>query len=77
MAISVELFAFYRSFFEHSCDAVNALASTLNTHYIRRGYRITNAKGEIIQEPFRRSLGHAIQWFDVLQIEVESRLEGF
>ncbi|KAG1893800.1 uncharacterized protein F5891DRAFT_962452, partial [Suillus fuscotomentosus] len=44
MAISVELFAFYRSFFEHSCDAVNALASTLNTHYIRRGYRITNAK---------------------------------
>ncbi|KAG1796136.1 hypothetical protein EV424DRAFT_1547219 [Suillus variegatus] len=32
-------------------------------------------QGEIIQEPFRRSLGHVIQWFDVLQIEVERWLE--
>ncbi|KAG1769968.1 hypothetical protein EV702DRAFT_1181682 [Suillus placidus] len=78
MAISVELLAFYRSLFQHSCDAVNALASALHTHYVRRGYRITkkNAKGEIIQEPFRRSLGYAIQWFDVLQIEVEHQLEA-
>ncbi|KAG2104041.1 uncharacterized protein F5147DRAFT_775752 [Suillus discolor] len=61
---------------KHSCDAVNALASALHTHYVRRGYRITNAKGEVIQEPFCRSLGHAIQWFDVLQIEVERQLEA-
>ncbi|KAG1796137.1 hypothetical protein EV424DRAFT_1334190 [Suillus variegatus] len=34
MVISVELLAFYHSLFERSCDAVNALASALNTHYI-------------------------------------------
>jgi hypothetical protein len=33
-------------------------------------------QGDIIQEPFRRSLGYAIQWFDVLQIEVEHQLEA-
>ncbi|KAG2744422.1 hypothetical protein P692DRAFT_201808444 [Suillus brevipes Sb2] len=34
------------------------------------------SSGEVIQEPFRRSLGQAIQWFDLLQVEVERRLEG-
>ena len=33
MAVSVELLAFYRALFEHSYDAINALASTLHTHY--------------------------------------------
>ncbi|KAG0692808.1 hypothetical protein DFH29DRAFT_817111 [Suillus ampliporus] len=44
MAVSTELLAFYRTLFERSCDAVNALASALHTHYIRRGFRMTNAK---------------------------------
>ncbi|KAI5989499.1 hypothetical protein EDD15DRAFT_2108034, partial [Pisolithus albus] len=38
VAVSVELLSFYRSLFERSCDAVNALASALNSHYIRRGF---------------------------------------
>ncbi|KAG1837541.1 hypothetical protein F4604DRAFT_1692187 [Suillus subluteus] len=75
MAVSTELLAFYCMLFERSCDAVNALASALHSHYIRRGFCMTNAKGEFIQEPFRRSLGQAILWFDVLQVEVESQLE--
>lgn len=41
MAVSLELLAFYRALFERSCDAINALASALNTHYIRRGFRMT------------------------------------
>ncbi|KAG1745519.1 uncharacterized protein EDB91DRAFT_1236381 [Suillus paluster] len=65
MAVSVELLAFYQTLFKCSCDAVNALASALHTHY-----------GEVIQEPFQRSLGQVIQWFDLLQVEVECRLEG-
>ena len=42
MAVSVDLLAFYRALFERSCDAVNALASALHTHYIRRGFRMVN-----------------------------------
>ena len=42
MAVSVELLAFYRALFERSCDAINALASALHTHYTRRGFRVTN-----------------------------------
>jgi len=33
MAVSVKLLAFYRALFERSCDAINALASALHTHY--------------------------------------------
>ncbi|KIK80791.1 hypothetical protein PAXRUDRAFT_36082 [Paxillus rubicundulus Ve08.2h10] len=56
MAVSINLLAFYRALFEQSCDAINALASALQTHYIRRGFR-----NEAIHEPFRRGLGSAIQ----------------
>jgi hypothetical protein len=91
MAISVELLSFYHALFERSCDAINALASALKTHYSRRGFVMTDArvsnlyclfimadvllKGEIIQEPFRRGLGHAVQWFDILQVEIERQVE--
>ncbi|KAG1889816.1 uncharacterized protein F5891DRAFT_987159 [Suillus fuscotomentosus] len=44
MAVSTDLLAFYRALFERSCDAVNALASALHTHYVRRGFRMTNGK---------------------------------
>ncbi|KAI6108659.1 hypothetical protein EDD17DRAFT_1453786, partial [Pisolithus thermaeus] len=33
VAVSVELLGFYRALFEHSCDAINALASALHTQY--------------------------------------------
>ncbi|KIJ10841.1 hypothetical protein PAXINDRAFT_85381, partial [Paxillus involutus ATCC 200175] len=38
MAISIELLVFYRALFERSCDAVNTLASALNSHYTHRGF---------------------------------------
>ncbi|KIJ58397.1 hypothetical protein HYDPIDRAFT_34233 [Hydnomerulius pinastri MD-312] len=76
MAVAIELLAFYRALFERSCDAINALASALNSHYNRRGFRMTGREGNTIQEPFRRSLGHAVQWFDVLQVEMEHRVES-
>ncbi|KAG6374455.1 hypothetical protein JVT61DRAFT_4497 [Boletus reticuloceps] len=97
LAVSIELLFFYRALFERSCDAINALASTLNTHYLRRGFRMcgrevcsvlrsqrslstsqleTNLQGQTIQEPFRRSLGHAVQWFNILQVEVERQIES-
>ncbi|KAH7905288.1 hypothetical protein BJ138DRAFT_1017919 [Hygrophoropsis aurantiaca] len=75
IAISMELLTFYRALFERSCDAINALASALNNFYTRRGFRMTDSKGEAIHEPFRRSLGQAVQWFDILQIMVEQQLD--
>ncbi|KAI6025272.1 hypothetical protein BKA83DRAFT_4492027 [Pisolithus microcarpus] len=76
MAVSVELLSFYRSLFERSCDAVNALASALNSHYIHRGFHMSGRDGKSVQDPFRRSLGRAIQWFDILQVEVERQIES-
>jgi Kyakuja-Dileera-Zisupton transposase len=32
-------------------------------------------KGEIIQDPFRRGLGYAVQWYDILQVQIERRVE--
>ncbi|KAF8124776.1 hypothetical protein EV363DRAFT_1177524 [Boletus edulis] len=76
MAVSVDLLAFYRSLFERSCDAINALASALHTHYTRRGFHITNKSGQPVLDPFRRSLGNAVQWYDVLLVEVERQIEN-
>lgn len=75
MAVSVDLLSFYRTLFERSCDAINALASALKTHYSRRGFQMTDAQGGLIQDPFRRGLGYAVQWFDILQVQVEQQLE--
>ncbi|KAG1839146.1 hypothetical protein DFJ58DRAFT_718617 [Suillus subalutaceus] len=77
MAVSVDLLSFYRALFERSCDAINALASALKNHYSRRGYQMTDAQGEVIQDPFRRGLGYAVQWYDILQVEVECQVETF
>lgn len=44
MAVSVFLLDFYAALFERSCDAINALASALNTFYKRRGFVPINRK---------------------------------
>ncbi|KAG1864624.1 hypothetical protein C8R48DRAFT_601821 [Suillus tomentosus] len=75
MAISVDLLSFYRALFERSCDAINALASALKTHYSRRGFQVTDARGDLVQDPFRRGLGYAVQWYDVLQVEIEHQVD--
>ncbi|KAI5995708.1 hypothetical protein EDC04DRAFT_2585850 [Pisolithus marmoratus] len=31
-------------------------------------------QGSIVLEPFRQSLGHAIQWCDILQVEIEKNI---
>ncbi|RXW14843.1 hypothetical protein EST38_g11010 [Candolleomyces aberdarensis] len=45
IAISIALLDFYQALFERSCDAVNALASALVTHYRRRGFPVLNSSG--------------------------------
>jgi hypothetical protein len=43
IAISIALLDLYQALFERSCDAVNALASALVTHYRRRGFPVLNS----------------------------------
>ncbi|KAF8912797.1 hypothetical protein CPB84DRAFT_1742262 [Gymnopilus junonius] len=44
MAVSINFLDFYSTLFEHSCDAVNAMATALNTFYNRQGYFLVNVK---------------------------------
>ncbi|KAG6907112.1 hypothetical protein DXG01_010488 [Tephrocybe rancida] len=76
MAVSIHLLDFYGALFERSCDAVNALAGALNTFYKRHGFILVNAKGDAVQDPFRKGLGHAIQWYDNLQVYIEQIVEA-
>ncbi|KAG6824273.1 hypothetical protein H0H92_007384 [Tricholoma furcatifolium] len=76
MAVSVHLLDFYQALFERSCDAVNALSQALNSYYRRRGFTLSNQKGQPIQDAFRRGLGYAMQWYDKLQISIEDQIEA-
>ncbi|KAG9309293.1 hypothetical protein JVU11DRAFT_10780 [Chiua virens] len=76
LAVSLDLLGFYRALFERSCDAINALAAALRTHYTRRGFLMVNKKGDALQDPFRHSLAAAVQWYDILQVEVEKQIDN-
>ncbi|KAF9053459.1 hypothetical protein BJ165DRAFT_1339824 [Panaeolus papilionaceus] len=72
IAISTDLLLFHNALFERSCDAINALALSLNTFYSRRGFDLLDkTTGEKVKEPFRKSLGYASQWFDILRLKIE------
>lgn len=64
VGISIELLDFYQALFECSCDAVQSVASALQTHYERRGFHYRNTAREVVKDPFRRCIGHAVQWYD-------------
>ncbi|OJT12711.1 hypothetical protein TRAPUB_10739 [Trametes pubescens] len=76
VAVSIDLLDFYFALFERSADAVSALASALKSIYQRRGFPILNEKGEPIQDPFRRGIGHAVQWYDCLRNRPEAMVES-
>lgn len=39
-------------------------------------YYVTALQNKAVHEPFQRSLGFSVQWFDVLYLEVEWRIEA-
>lgn len=67
------------------------MAGALNTFYSRRGFILLNKKvshghrtlshiltdlqGTPVQDAFRRGLGHAIQWYDNLQLQMEQNVD--
>ncbi|KAI0707020.1 hypothetical protein C8Q76DRAFT_629548 [Earliella scabrosa] len=75
VAVSIDLLDFYFALFERSADAITALAGALKSLYQRRGFPILNEKGEPVQDPFRRGIGYAVQWYDCLRGKVENLVE--
>ncbi|KIM57310.1 hypothetical protein SCLCIDRAFT_28917 [Scleroderma citrinum Foug A] len=76
MAVSIELLSFYQALFQCSCDAINALAAALSTYYMKRGFRVTNHQGIAVREPFWRGLSQTAQWYNILQVELEKRVDN-
>jgi len=52
---------------------INKYVRFTSTHLLF--YQLTVSQNEAVQEPFRRGLGFSVQWFDVLYVEVERRIE--
>ncbi|KAI0702132.1 hypothetical protein C8Q76DRAFT_587575, partial [Earliella scabrosa] len=72
VAVSIDLLDFYFALFKRSADAITALAGALKSLYQRRGFPILNEKGEPVQDPFRRGIGYAVQWYNCLRGKVEN-----
>ncbi|PPR04246.1 hypothetical protein CVT26_004191 [Gymnopilus dilepis] len=75
MAFSIDFLDFYASIFQRSCDAVNAMAAALNAFNGQRGFNLLNKKDEKFREPFRKGLGYAAQWLDMLHVFIERSVE--
>ncbi|KAJ3554830.1 hypothetical protein NM688_g2903 [Phlebia brevispora] len=76
LAISIDLLDFYYMLFQRSGDAITAMAAALHKFYIHRGWQVVNVKGESIKDPFRRGLGSAIQWYEMLRVNIEKKVES-
>ncbi|KAF9031576.1 hypothetical protein BJ165DRAFT_1358214 [Panaeolus papilionaceus] len=70
IAVSIDLLLFHAALFQRSCDAVHALALALNSFYSQRGFDMLH-KATKVKEPFRKSLGYASQWLDMLRLRIE------
>ncbi|KAJ7583948.1 hypothetical protein C8J56DRAFT_789979 [Mycena floridula] len=75
IAVSIELLDLYRALFQRSCDSIHAFAASLHTVYERNGFRILDNSGDSVLDPFRRSLGCAVQWYDALVMHIETSLD--
>ncbi|KAJ8474914.1 hypothetical protein ONZ45_g15786 [Pleurotus djamor] len=75
LAVSIQMLEFHRCLFEKALDSVNAFVGGLNNFYLQRGFTLSGTKGDQMTDPFRRAMGQAIQWHDVMlsQIEHETR----
>ncbi|KAJ7575335.1 hypothetical protein C8J56DRAFT_1032566 [Mycena floridula] len=69
-AFSYGVLEMYKSLFERSCDAINAMSSALQTFYERRGFAFTHKNGALVKDAFRMSLSGAVQWYDCLGVLV-------
>ncbi|KZV78291.1 hypothetical protein EXIGLDRAFT_575095, partial [Exidia glandulosa HHB12029] len=66
-AFCVNLLDFCLALSYQAADSAQALAAALHTHHRSRGFVMRGKHGQPIQEGYRRTLQHALQWYGVLQ----------
>ncbi|KAJ8094200.1 hypothetical protein PM082_023409 [Marasmius tenuissimus] len=76
MAVAINLLDLYQALCQHSADAVTSLAAALETTYACRGFRLLDAQGNTPTDPLRRALGHSLEWYDMLQNDINRYLEN-
>ncbi|KZV88475.1 hypothetical protein EXIGLDRAFT_696648 [Exidia glandulosa HHB12029] len=52
--------------------SATAMAGGLHEHHKRRGFVLRNREGTPIQEGYRRTLQHALQWYELMLAQLES-----
>ncbi|KAG7087099.1 hypothetical protein E1B28_013080 [Marasmius oreades] len=73
-AFSIDLLDMYHRLWQCSSDAITSFSSCLVAIYKHRGFSLYSEMGSEQQDPVRRPLGQAIQWYDCLVGMVECQV---
>ncbi|KAJ7828415.1 hypothetical protein B0H13DRAFT_1917104 [Mycena leptocephala] len=78
VGVSFDVLDIYRAMFEHSCDAIHALAAALHTIYDRRGFTVVSERNPLdrLVDPFHRSLTQAVQWSSNLRDRIDRNVHA-
>ncbi|KZV97326.1 hypothetical protein EXIGLDRAFT_764453 [Exidia glandulosa HHB12029] len=72
-AFCVDLLDFYFHLFHHSADSASAAAASISAFHRERGYILRNRHGQTISEGYKRPLQFAIQWYDIMKSQIETK----
>ncbi|KAG8924039.1 hypothetical protein FRC02_010683 [Tulasnella sp. 418] len=75
VSFSFSLIGFLQRLYEEASDSTTAMASALSRFLDDMGYPFLNAQGLPIDDPIRRSLSSAMQWYDLLWLEVNKQVQ--
>ncbi|EJD38117.1 hypothetical protein AURDEDRAFT_33125, partial [Auricularia subglabra TFB-10046 SS5] len=74
-AYSIDLLNLFLDLMRNGGNSIESLAASLHAQHRSNGYVVRNGRGMPIQEGFRRTLGHAIQWYDLVRARQEIAVE--
>ncbi|TFK17153.1 hypothetical protein FA15DRAFT_761178 [Coprinopsis marcescibilis] len=75
-AFDCDLLALFGELFTTACVADTAFAYALHRYYHRVGYYMKTKKGDkLLLDPFRKSFGHAKQWFELMLFTIDTEAE--
>ncbi|TFK16875.1 hypothetical protein FA15DRAFT_384815 [Coprinopsis marcescibilis] len=75
-AFDCDLLALFGELFTTACVADTAFAYALHRYYHRVGYYMKTRKGDkLLLDPFRKSFGHAKQWFELMLFAIDTEAE--
>ncbi|KZV77896.1 hypothetical protein EXIGLDRAFT_784620 [Exidia glandulosa HHB12029] len=74
-AFCTELLDFFIGLMRQAADSAQALAAALHMYHRNRGFTMRGTRGQPIREGYRRTLQHSLQWYDILQAQIERDTE--